>query len=145
MSKFCVEVLTKDFGLAREAIFIVDRDHLAEQVADIVAISPHVACTVSRAPAEALITPEWPSFLAGLTEHLRGPRIDLPNPSADDPDGKRWAKRRAAAVAQALGGFVQSFPGCYAVDAKGQREPALIVQYVAAATACGLICPSPPE
>ena len=80
MSKFCVEVLTKDFGLAREAIFIVDRDHLAEQVADIVAISPHVACTVSRAPAEALITPEWPSFLAGLTEHLRGPRIDLPNP-----------------------------------------------------------------
>ena len=65
MSKFCVEVLTKDFGLAREAIFIVDRDHLAEQVADVVAISPHVACTVSRAPAEALITPEWPSFLAG--------------------------------------------------------------------------------
>ena len=135
MSRFCVEVLTKDFGLAREAIFIVDRDHLAEQVADVVAISPHVACTVSRAPAEALITPEWPNFLAELTKHLRGPRIDLPNPSAADPDGKRWAKFRAATVAQEIGGFVQSFPGCFAVYPKGQREPALIVQYVAPAMA----------
>jgi hypothetical protein len=123
--------LTKDFGLAREAIFITDHEHLAERLAAVLAISPHVACTVSSAPAEAAITDCWPAFLAGLAEHLRGPRVDLPNPSARDPDGSIWARTRAAAVAKAIGGFVQPFPGGFAVFRKGQSEPALIVQYVA--------------
>jgi hypothetical protein len=55
----------------------------------------------------------------------------MPNPTPRDPDGSIWARNRAAAVAKAIGGFSQLFEGGFAVFRKGQREPALIVQYVA--------------
>jgi hypothetical protein len=133
--KFCVEVMTKDFGVVVEAKFLVERGKLGEQVADVAAIAPGVACTISRVPDDAPITPFWPEFLAGLTKHLCGPRIDLPNPSKNDPTGQQSARLRAAWFAQNIGGRVEAFPGSYAVYQKDATTPSLIVQFETEAVA----------
>lgn len=130
--KFAVEVMSRDLGIAREAVFVVERDNLVQQLVAVLDIAPELGCTVSRVPADAPVTPELPEFVAALAEHLRGPRVERPNPSEEDPDGRHWAAGRAALVAQQLGGTAQAFPGFFAVYRKGAREPALVVQYQSA-------------